>query len=432
MKIPKKTMSKELTRRETLKLSGLALGGLAMAGIGGPRAANAQEQAAPPSGNAGQTADPFYPGEALTAEEMRITFCGTWFTPRMIQAANSIFVELGNGDSFVFDCGSGVVTKYVALGVAFSRMDKVFLTHLHADHTSDLFFIYCFGPSSDRKSALKVWGPSGDTSDEGTSTFCQKMCEMAKWHRESFSFLPTGYLNSGDDGYNLVATELPYMDNPGTAYDEHGVTITHFPAIHTRDGAISYKLEWNGLSMVFTGDTKPNDYVLQHAQGVDILIHEMTTPPDVWTTKETGLVPGDAGYDEALALNQEVQDSSHTLQTAFGYILSQTRPRLGVATHFPIDPDLIEPAFRDIRSFYSGPVTIARDLLVINVSKEEIRQRMAVVPDYPWFSAEPLKGPLAPSKYTGALAQFNAELLTHVIPAASYTKWKVYLPFVSR
>jgi hypothetical protein len=53
-------MSKELTRRETLKLSGLALGGLAMAGIGGPGAANAQEQVAPPSGNARQTAHPFY------------------------------------------------------------------------------------------------------------------------------------------------------------------------------------------------------------------------------------------------------------------------------------------------------------------------------------------------------------------------------------
>jgi len=114
---------------------------------------------------------------------------------------------------------------------------------------------------------------------------------MTKWHRNSFSFLPTGYAEGGD-GYDLEAHELRYMKNPGIAYDNNGVTITHFPAIHARDGAISYKLEWNGLSMVFTGDTKPNNYVLEHAKGVDVLIHEMTTPPEVWTTKQTGLTEG--------------------------------------------------------------------------------------------------------------------------------------------
>jgi len=382
-------------------------------------ASNALGQVALSSSNQRQEKDLFHPGEKLAEDEMRITFCGTWFTPREIQAANSIFVELGNGDSFVFDCGSGVVTKYVALGVAYSRMDKVFLTHLHGDHTSDLFFIYCFGPSSDRKTALNVWGPTGKNSSEGTKIFCDKMYGMAKWHRESFSFLPTGYEGDGD-GYDLVVKELPYMKNPGIAYNKNGVKITHFPAVHTRDGSISYKLEWEGLAMVFTGDTKPNSYVLEHAQGVDILIHEMTPPPDVWTTKTTGLHLGDKGYLEALALNKEVQDSSHTLQTAFGYILSQTNPRLGVATHFPVDEDLIDPAFTDIRCFYDGAVTIARDLLVINVSKKEIRQRMAEVPKYPWYTVEPFKGSLADPKYHGPYAQLNDTLLEHVIPKDLY------------
>ena len=412
----------KISRRDMLKISGL--------GIGACLAGNALGKAALASGDPkGHQAwhHTFQPGTPLYADEMRITFCGTWYTPRIRQACNSVFVELGSDsgeprDQFVFDCGSGVVAKYVALGVPYSRMDKIFLTHLHGDHMSDLTTIYCFGPAADRKSALRVWGPSGDTRDEGTRFFCQKLRELAKWHRESFSFLPTGYQGDGD-GYDLEAHELPYMRNPGPAYHDHvsGVTISHFPAIHARDGSISYKLEWNGMSMVFTGDTKPNNYVLEHGEGVDILIHEMAAPPDVWTTKETGLRPGDEGYAVALALNTEVIMNSHTLQSAFGYIMSQTRPRLAVATHFPNDPDLIKPALADIRCFYDGHVAIATDLLVITINKEKkIRQAMAVVPDYPWYTAAPLKGPLASPKYHGPLAQFNDRLRANIIPAELY------------
>ena len=36
------------------------------------------------------------------------------------------------------------------------------------------------------------------------------------------------------------------------------------------------------MSVVFTGDTKPNDYVIANAQGVDVLIHEMVVPTTVW------------------------------------------------------------------------------------------------------------------------------------------------------
>ncbi|HPC03639.1 MAG TPA: guanitoxin biosynthesis MBL fold metallo-hydrolase GntH [Syntrophales bacterium] len=403
----------ELTRRDFLKASGGALGGFAVGGIVG---CGSHDSVA----TASTDADPDYgplvvpPG----SDEMRISFLGTWYTPRPNQACNSVFVELGNGDSFVFDCGSGVVSRYVAMGVPYSRMNKVFLTHLHGDHMNDLVTIYCFGPSSDRKSPLHVWGPSGDTEDEGTTFFCQKLKELTKWHRESFSFLPTGYTEGGD-GYDLEAHELPYMDNPGVAYDGNGVTITHFPAVHARNGSISYKLEWNGMSMVFTGDTKPNNFVLEHAKGVDVLIHEMTTPPEVWTTKQTGLTEG-ATYDYVLSLNKEVIENSHTVQRAFGYILGQTSPRLGVATHFPDDPDLIGPAMADIRNFYNGNVIIAQDLLVITVNKNgSISEAYAKVPEYPWYTGK-LAGELAPSKYDGPLAQFNDTLISNVIPEEYY------------
>src|SRR3974390_1882868 len=113
-----------ITRRDILKASGLTLAGLAVAG----------------SAHDAMAAAPDIPMEAAPVAlekppakgTMRITFCGTWFTPRPNQACNSIFVELGNGanngdwgDSFTFDCGSSIVANYVALGGPFSRMPKI-------------------------------------------------------------------------------------------------------------------------------------------------------------------------------------------------------------------------------------------------------------------------------------------------------------------
>jgi ribonuclease Z len=191
MKKSKKTSSEGLTRRDLLKTSGMALGGLALGGaLVGARAGRAlakqQQQCVtnecdypvrPKS-----TQEYSYPNslEAFTldmqpelaSDEMRITFLGTNFPPaRRAQQMMSIFVEVGpwvqdpNGgwgkakDSFVFDCGAGALTNYSAMGIGFSRMDKIFITHLHGDHMSDLSAIYCFGPANDRKWPLM----SGDT-----------------------------------------------------------------------------------------------------------------------------------------------------------------------------------------------------------------------------------------------------------------------------
>ena len=422
----------EVTRRDLLKYSGFALGGLAVAGSAGRALAAPTGTPHGIAPSALETVPP--PGQ------MRITFCGTWYTPRPNQACNSVFVELGNeaNDAFVFDCGMGVVAKYVALGVPYSRMTKIFLTHLHGDHMSDLVCIYCFGPATDRKTPLHVYGPSGPEyppappiEEQGTTAFCENLLKLCEWHKESFSFLPTGY-EGEPNGYVLEPHELPYLANPAIAYQdpENGVTISHFPAIHARDGSISYRLdwEWEGKvrSMVFTGDTKPNTYVLQNAQNVDVLIHELATDPSVWVTKETGLQVGDPGYDIVLAVNAEVIANSHTLASAFGYIMSQTTPRLAVATHFPDDPYLQGLALRDIRCFYpekKGPVLIAKDLQVITVEADKkIHQYMAQVPVNPWYHTFPLNPDktLADPKYHGPLAQFSDEIKAHIIPITDY------------
>jgi len=54
-----------------------------------------------------------------------------------------------------------------------------------------------------------------------------------------------------------------------------------------------------------------------------------------------------------------------------------------VGTHFQSEDDTISVALDNIYSWYSGPVTIVTDLVVLNVSKSQIRERRAVVPTSP-------------------------------------------------
>ena len=417
-------MGYHVTRRNILKLPVMALGALGLGGL----TARRSHASATAAGKGGA-----HILKDLKENEMRITFFGTSCIPRTAQECNSIYVEVGSGDQFIFDCGTGVVAKYNAMGIPFSKMDKVFLTHLHGDHTSDLTHLYCFGPSGDRKTALKVWGPTrsnmtnpttGENPDDGTVAFFNAFQTMMSWHVQAFSFLQTGIgaRGTGDNGYDLDVTELNWaIDNGPSIYNRNGVTITYFPAAHDRNGSISYKLVYNGMSMIFTGDTKPNDYVIEHGKGVDVLIHEMVVPPETWAQKNTGLKPGQPGYAAAVQVAQNIQDSSHTPQKAFGYIMNQTKPRLAVATHFQVNSDTKGPALRDIRYWYNGPVVFATDLLVLTVSPKKITQQKVSIDNYAWLAQGTMQADLYPAEYPTPTYQLDQTiLLDHCIPSTVY------------
>ncbi len=454
----------KFTRRNALKTSGLALGGLAF-GRGKALAQCVPHSPCYPTSDKTQyytyfydalptmdfTQTPVAPGTSfptptdtppLEPNEMRITFMGSCIPPvRRAQAMMSIFVEVGwqNNkavDQVIFDCGSGCVRNYGAMGVGFGRMNKIFINHLHCDHISDLTHIYGFGPSLDRLSPLYVFGPSPSGVrnpspppmfyDDGTNAFCRHLRETLRWHSESFSFQNTSYQGyirptkkdwglpvvpvpvDGDpsnDGYAMIPIELNWAQIGGIAYDNPttGLKITHYPVIHCRRGSMGYRLEWDSpsgpLSMIYSSDTKPEvNTILQASnggKGVDVLIHEMIVPPEIWAMEASHYnQPLPAGvntvWDNTVNRLTEVQDSSHTPQGAFGYLLRQInpRPRLTVATHFPVSDDTIECALTsvnkhcpDITDIGQG-LTWSFDLMVIRVFPNRIEQYRAEVLDY--------------------------------------------------
>jgi ribonuclease Z len=305
--------------------------------------------------------------ELLGADEMRITALGTGM-PNLTRAAASIsyLVELGNGDKFLFDIGSGSMANLFSLRPDFSKLDKVFVSHLHVDHVGDFMGLHVGSWLSGRYTPIHVYGPTGSSPALGTQAFVDGMKTAYQWDIHS----RTGALP--DAGGQIEVHEFDFRQENEVVYQKNGVTIRSWPAIHILDGSVTYSLEWNGLKYVFGGDTYPNKWYMKYARGADVASHECFLPPKALAKY--------FGWD--LSQATFVSTRIHTEPQAFAKIMATLKPRLAVGYHTVQSPENNAAIMDEVLKIYDGPLAIARDLMVINVTKENIEVRMAVVDDY--------------------------------------------------
>ena len=331
--------------------------------------------------------DTYYPNsEDLHPDEMRVIACGTGMpTTRAAQAAACFLVELGNGDKFLFDIGSGSAERISSLQIPYNYLDKVFIGHLHTDHFGALHDLFIGGALMGRNVPLRVWGPSGSVPELGTAYALDHMQKMLTWDLAGRA----GFTDPR--GYRMEVTEFDFKLENEVIYDENGVVIRTFPAIHAIDGSVSYALEWNDLKFVFSSDTYPNKWFVEYAKDADLVIHEcFVAVPDL--VKKMKFTP-----ESALAVGTQI----HTAPEAFGKVMSTVKPRMAVAYHFFNDYDTGMAVYERIRSTYDGPLSLAQDYMVWNITKEDIRVRMAEVDHHTW--APPLASPAQPPNRQDAI-----------------------------
>jgi len=316
-----------------------------------------------------------YPGEPVASDEMRVTIFGSGYGyVRAGQADQSIFVEPGNGDTFMFDLGEGAEANYMTMQVPYSKMTNLFVTHLHMDHLGALPHLYAFGPSADRWTPMNIYGLSGATPELGTEYMVDGLKRFTNWHVTSFD----GIAIPESDGYKINAYEFDYRLNPGIAYENKGVVIKHFPVAHSIDGGVGYRLEWNNLSVVIASDTRPSKFYVDNSMDCDLFMHEVGPDPKV--------------FAETMGVTEERANSmiasSHTLPVALGKLFAVTEPRLAIATHILSNANTTLPTIDGIRTHYAGPLAVAEDFMVFNVTETKITQRIGVGSDHPWVHTE--------------------------------------------
>ncbi len=330
----------------------------------------------------------FIPGkEKLLKNEMRITCLGSG-NPivRKAQAAAGWLVELGNGDKFIFDIGGGTVQNLWSLEIPPAELDKLFLTHLHLDHVGD-FHVLFDAMAWARHTPLHVWGPSGYTKAMGTKVYCENMEKAALWHIESKRGL------APSAGGKVVPHEFDASKKSVLVYNRKGVKVYSYPTVHCIYGTRGYRLEYNGLSMSFAGDSEPSTFVAEQSKGVDVFIHESFPTAEVVSIKTK--VP--------LAIAQNIL-SAHTTPDRLGQVFSLAKPKLGVGYHYFVNDDTIDPLFKPLRENYDGPVVLAQDLMVINVTSSQVVTRMAETDPLHW-PPQPKKGGKRPKLATRSNAK---------------------------
>jgi ribonuclease Z len=276
----------------------------------------------------------------------RVTLLGTGAPPpRLDRFGPSTLVELG-AQKFIFDAGRGAMQRLHQLGIPFSAITGMFLTHHHSDHLvgfPDLWLTGWIGrPWGQRSDPLSVWGPEGTV---------QMMEHLPLAFHVDIRVRSRSY---PQDGVKLVAHEI----TEGVVFDREGVKVSAFEVDHGGEElpAFGYRIDYQGHAAVLSGDTTFNKNLIRHAQGVDLLVHEVTA------------VAGSAAEDPR---QLKRIGANHTTPEQAGEVFARTKPRLAVYNHLLLfgsaTADDLIPA---TRRQYDGPLMVGEDLLQVDIGPE--------------------------------------------------------------
>lgn len=313
--------------------------------------------------------------EPVRDGEIRVTVLGSGDPfVKASQASASLLMEVGNPerDFFFFDLGSGAVANFDGLGLPVTATTKVFLTHLHADHVGDMPTLVWSLAKAGRRDPVEVWGPAGEVPELGTRAYAEHLAKAHAWDMKSLDGHP------GQSGAHTEVTEVPW-DRTETVYERNGVRISSFPVIHILNGSVGYRLDYNGRSVVFSGDTRPCHPLVDACDGADLLIHETFPSAPVYAQK--------AGVP--LAFAEQIVNGVHTSPGMAGKVFARAGARMSVMWHLAVDHETVGPVYGEMRTQYDGPVTIAQDMTTFDISAASILTRQTTLNQTAW----PVIGP---------------------------------------
>jgi ribonuclease BN (tRNA processing enzyme) len=293
------------------------------------------------SSSAGQAGPPTEPAQD---RGMAVVFLGTGM-PRPDPARQGpALAVVVNGTAYLVDAGTGVVRQAAAASqrgieaLTPNRLDIVFLTHLHSDHTLGLPDLLLTPWVMGRTSPLRVYGP------EGTRAMVDN---LERAYEEDIDLRIHGLEHQSSGGHQAAVHEV----QPGVVYQDENVKVTAFRVEHgSWKEALGYRFDAGGKSIVISGDTRPTESVVEACNGCDVLIHE------VYAGAGSPLGTGSSAYFRAF----------HTSAAELGGIAARAKPKLLVVTHdVPLGSANPLETMREIEQTFHGPVMMANDLDVI-------------------------------------------------------------------
>jgi ribonuclease BN (tRNA processing enzyme) len=283
------------------------------------------------------------------------------------QSSSAVYVD---GTPYLLDCGYGTLRSLVASGAAFADVHRIFFTHLHDDHTSDLPALLSMqwtGARVDPQPTL-AYGPYGTQRLVAAAVeFLAANAEirMVDEGRD----VPPGELFRGHDIVGATAPKLAYRDDK--------VTVTfvenlHYPVRNmTKMPHRSYAVRFDTADRViaFSGDTAFTDNVIELADGADIFVCEVIDDSVFERMSRLAREEAEKGNEESIYRHVA---ETHVTPAEVGRMAKAAKVKSVVLNHQvpgPKEGTLPFPAstwIEGVRKEYrDGPVIVGQDLMVL-------------------------------------------------------------------
>jgi ribonuclease BN (tRNA processing enzyme) len=250
---------------------------------------------------------------------LHVTILGSGtIIPSLERRATALLVEAGE-ESYHFDCGPGILEALEETGFSFRSLGKVFFTHFHPDHTLGIGHLLAAlnNDQSVEKERVIFYGPNG-------------LADLVKkWNELYRSTVPRG-------GY-LEIVEIGEGDLPlDGSVDIRTIGVDHGDLL-----ALAYRVDFGDVSLVYTGDTAYTESLVEFSKDTDLLVSECSFTD-----------------------NRPVK--GHMTPSQVGHLAARSGARRVVLVHLYPVFEGADPA-EGVRRYYGGPVTVARDGMVIDL-----------------------------------------------------------------
>jgi ribonuclease Z len=285
---------------------------------------------------------------SVHAQSIFVRLLGTAGPSLTPDRAEAGLLVVAGTEVLLFDCGHGVPNRLAQVGR--TSVSKVFLTHVHSDHTEGLPELWMNEVtwSNRGNTPLSVWGPGESAPDQpsGTADLASDVSSAFATNthirRDLVEHLPGG-------GIQFQVNEIT---SEGVVYQDNGVTVTAFLVDHgVVKPAYGYRVDYQGHSVTFSGDTTFTSNLIKYAQGTDVMINEVLLSPPAATPATDAILSYHSTPEQAAAM------------------FTAVAPKLAVYTHI-VDQTgggAQGIANRTRAAGYMGPLEIGQDLTLIEI-----------------------------------------------------------------
>jgi ribonuclease BN (tRNA processing enzyme) len=254
------------------------------------------------------------------------------------RASSSYLVWINGQPRVLVDAGGGSALRFGQSGARMSQLDVILFTHFHVDHSADFSALIKSSWFEDRNRNLPIYGPPANDFMPSTTEFVSDLFGDHGMYRYLSELLVPGEQST----YKMEPHNVTADQTPVAVFHDAAVAASAVRVIHGGVPALAWRVEADGKSIVFSGDTNGDgEGLIRLANNADVFIAHNAVPEGVTGVERRLHMPPSVIGQTAADAHVKSLVLSHRMLRTLGKE-QQTQA--------------------EIRKHYSGPLAFANDL----------------------------------------------------------------------